>query len=146
MVQVKAILERSMKIRVFQQTDDPVELEDGIREFLTCGSKVKIHFVVSVGNCLTVWYEDNLEYEPSRGTNVLRIKIYNFDWGTKRSHRINNVCNNAGIVTLADLVAKKPAEMLKYRNFGEFCLFDVRKSSRNWGFLSQMITVATMVG
>lgn len=86
-----------------------------------------------MGTCLTVWYEELETQSVSDKSGLLQTNIYNFDWGTKRSTRINNVCNNAGIVTLADLIAKTPEGMLKYRNFGEFCLFDVRKKLKELG-------------
>lgn len=135
-----------MKMSIFQWAGGSIDAEKAVNSLLASG--VKVLFVKQtscsvpigdyetcpiMGTCLTVWYEELETQSVSDKSGLLQTNIYNFDWGTKRSTRINNVCNNAGIVTLADLIAKTPEGMLKYRNFGEFCLFDVRKKLKELG-------------
>lgn len=59
---------------------------------------------------------------PSHSVDVLRFTV-----------RVSNCLSSCGITTIGDLTARTPSSLLRIRNFGKLCLYEVQKRLAEYG-------------
>ena len=134
-----------MKMCIFQWGDVFAEAEVEINKLLSTGIKV-VHLMQSscphqsrldespkMANCLTVWYED---VEQSKDEELLSDSLEILELSARPYACL---VRNAGIKTLKELCSHTERELLKYRNFGNWSLNEVKEKLAKIGLHLGMV-------